>query len=172
MVDAYRLAADDSYRAATHNKGIMNGISAVVLATGNDTRAVEAGCHSHAVGDGRYTTMSHLEKDSNGQLVATVEVPMPVGLVGGATKTQGARLIATPATANPRGLRICGQCVRALAAVLSEPAGTMAPDHQGRAAAHALRDVEIKRVALAARRLGGSSRETTTREDRDKATSS
>jgi hydroxymethylglutaryl-CoA reductase len=87
MVDAYRLAADDPYRAATHNKGIMNGISAVVLATGNDTRAVEAGCHSHAVQDGRYTTMSHLEKDADGHLVATLEVPMPVGLVGGATKT-------------------------------------------------------------------------------------
>jgi hydroxymethylglutaryl-CoA reductase len=87
MVDAYRLAADDPYRAATHNKGIMNGISAVVLATGNDTRAVEAGCHSHAVKDGRYTTMSHLEKDADGHLVATLEVPMPVGLVGGATKT-------------------------------------------------------------------------------------
>ena len=87
MVDAYRLAADDPYRAATHNKGIMNGISAVVLATGNDTRAVEAGCHSHAVRDGRYTTLSHVEKDADGDLVATLEVPMPVGLVGGATKT-------------------------------------------------------------------------------------
>ena len=88
MVDAYRLAADDPYRAATHNKGIMNGISAVVLATGNDTRAVEAGCHSHAVADGRYTTLSHLEKDARRDISsATLEVPMPVGLVGGATKT-------------------------------------------------------------------------------------
>lgn len=87
MLDAYRLAFDDPYRAATHNKGIMNGISAVVLATGNDTRAVEAGCHSHAVRDGRYSTLSHLERNADGDLVATLEVPMPVGLVGGATRT-------------------------------------------------------------------------------------
>lgn len=91
VVDAilacYELAAVDPYRAATHNKGIMNGISAVVLATGNDTRAVEAGCHSHAARDGRYTTLSHMEKDAGGDLVATLEVPLPVGLVGGATKT-------------------------------------------------------------------------------------
>lgn len=87
MLDAYQLAFDDPYRAATHNKGIMNGISAVVLATGNDTRAVEAGCHSHAVRDGRYSTLSHLERDADGNLVASLEVPMPVGLVGGATRT-------------------------------------------------------------------------------------
>lgn len=87
IVDACRLAADDPYRAATHNKGVMNGISAVVLATGNDTRAVEAGCHSHAVRDGRYTTLSQMEVDADGNLVGTLEVPMPVGLVGGATKT-------------------------------------------------------------------------------------
>ena len=65
----------------------MNGITAVVLATGNDTRAVEAGAHSHAVGaDGRYTAMSTYEKDLDGNLVGTLELPMPVGLVGGATK--------------------------------------------------------------------------------------
>ncbi|KQY56680.1 hydroxymethylglutaryl-CoA reductase, degradative [Nocardioides sp. Root140] len=93
IVHAYRLAAADPYRAATHNKGIMNGISAVVLATGNDTRAVEAGAHSHAVGpDGRYTSLSTFEKDADGNIVATLELPMPVGLVGGATKTHaGAR---------------------------------------------------------------------------------
>ena len=87
ILDGYELAVGDPYRAATHNKGIMNGISAVVLATGNDTRAVEAGCHSHAVRDGRYTTLSHMERDADGNLVASLEVPMPVGLVGGATKT-------------------------------------------------------------------------------------
>ena len=88
MVHAYRLAAADPYRAATHNKGIMNGVSAVVLATGNDTRAVEAGAHSHAVSpEGRYTSLSTFEKDADGNLVATLELPMPVGLVGGATRT-------------------------------------------------------------------------------------
>lgn len=87
IMHAAALAEADPYRAATHNKGIMNGISAVVLATGNDTRAVEAGAHSHAVGaDGRYTALSHFETNHDGDLVGTLEVPMPVGLVGGATK--------------------------------------------------------------------------------------
>jgi hydroxymethylglutaryl-CoA reductase len=87
MVAATDFAIADPYRAATHNKGIMNGITAVVLATGNDTRAVEAGAHSHAIGpDGRYTSMSRFEKDRDGNLVGTLELPMPVGLVGGATK--------------------------------------------------------------------------------------
>jgi hydroxymethylglutaryl-CoA reductase len=87
IVEAYRFAAADPYRAATHNKGIMNGISAVVLATGNDTRAVEAGAHCHASRDGRYTSLSHFEKDSDGNLVGTLELPLALGLVGGATKT-------------------------------------------------------------------------------------
>ena len=87
IIDAYRFAAADPYRAATHNKGIMNGITAVVLATGNDTRAVEAGAHSHAASEGRYTSLSHYETNEDGHLVGTLEVPMAVGLVGGATKT-------------------------------------------------------------------------------------
>ncbi|WP_087100584.1 hydroxymethylglutaryl-CoA reductase, degradative [Nocardiopsis sp. JB363] len=90
VVDDIVLASDfasaDPYRAATHNKGIMNGISAVVLATGNDTRAVEAGCHSHAVRDGRYTALSRFERNTAGNLVGTLEVPLAVGLVGGATR--------------------------------------------------------------------------------------
>lgn len=90
ILHAYDLAAADPYRAATHNKGIMNGISAVVLATGNDTRAVEAGAHSHALVDGRYTSLSTFEKDAEGNLVGNLEMPMPVGLVGGATKVHPA----------------------------------------------------------------------------------
>ena len=87
ILHAAALAEADPYRAATHNKGIMNGISAVVLATGNDTRAVEAGAHSHAVyPTGRYTSLSRFERDADGNVVATLELPMPVGLVGGATK--------------------------------------------------------------------------------------
>jgi hydroxymethylglutaryl-CoA reductase len=87
IVHASAFAEADPYRAATHNKGIMNGITAAVLATGNDTRAVEAGCHSHAIGpDGRYTALSHFEKTADGHLSGTLEVPMAVGLVGGATK--------------------------------------------------------------------------------------
>jgi hydroxymethylglutaryl-CoA reductase len=87
ILHAAALAEADPYRAATHNKGIMNGISAVVLATGNDTRAVEAGAHSHAISPaGLYTSMSHFERDADGNVVGTLELPMPVGLVGGATK--------------------------------------------------------------------------------------
>jgi hydroxymethylglutaryl-CoA reductase len=90
IVSASAFAEADPYRAATHNKGIMNGISAVVLATGNDTRAVEAGCHSHAARDGRYTALSRFEKGAEGNLVGTLETPMPVGLVGGATRAHPA----------------------------------------------------------------------------------
>ncbi|GAA5064536.1 hydroxymethylglutaryl-CoA reductase, degradative [Nocardia callitridis] len=87
IVHASAFAEADPYRAATHNKGIMNGITAAVLATGNDTRAVEAGCHSHAVGpDGRYSALSHFERTPEGHLSGTLETPMAVGLVGGATK--------------------------------------------------------------------------------------
>jgi hydroxymethylglutaryl-CoA reductase len=86
IVAASAFAEADPYRAATHNKGIMNGITAVVLATGNDTRAVEAGCHSHAAGPGGYTALSHFEKDATGNLVGVLEAPLAVGLVGGATR--------------------------------------------------------------------------------------
>jgi hydroxymethylglutaryl-CoA reductase len=87
VLDAYTFAAIDPYRAATHNKGIMNGIDPVVVATGNDWRAVEAGAHAYACRDGRYTSLTRWEKDSSGALVGTIEMPMPLGLVGGATKT-------------------------------------------------------------------------------------
>ncbi len=87
IMHAAALAEADPYRAATHNKGIMNGITAVVLATGNDTRAVEAGAHSHAISPaGRYTSLSRFEKNADGNVVGSIELPMPVGLVGGATK--------------------------------------------------------------------------------------
>lgn len=87
VLDAYTFAAIDPYRAATHNKGIMNGIDPVVVATGNDWRAVEAGAHAYASRGGRYTSLTCWEKDAAGALVGTIEMPMPVGLVGGATKT-------------------------------------------------------------------------------------
>ena len=86
IVCAYMFAATDPYRAATHNKGIMNGITPVVTATGNDTRAIEAGAHAYAARNGRYTSLTTWEKNADGDLVGTIEVPMAVGLVGGATK--------------------------------------------------------------------------------------
>lgn len=87
VLDAYTFAKIDPYRAATHNKGIMNGIDPVIVATGNDWRAVEAGAHAYAAQSGRYTSLTRWEKNSDGHLVGSIELPMPVGLVGGATKT-------------------------------------------------------------------------------------
>jgi hydroxymethylglutaryl-CoA reductase len=87
ILDAYTLAVVDPYRAATHNKGIMNGIDPVIVATGNDWRAIEAGAHAWACRKGSYTSLTHWEKDSSGALVGTLEMPMAVGLVGGATRT-------------------------------------------------------------------------------------
>jgi len=86
IVYAWAFAASDPYRAATHNKGIMNGVIAVALATGQDTRALEAGAHAYAARSGRYTTLSTWEKDENGDLIGYLEMPMAVGIVGGATR--------------------------------------------------------------------------------------
>jgi hydroxymethylglutaryl-CoA reductase len=86
IIEAYAFAAVDPYRAATHNKGIMNGVDAVVIATGNDWRAIEAGAHAYAARDGKYTSLSTWGKDVDGNLVGTLEMPMAVGIVGGATK--------------------------------------------------------------------------------------
>ena len=90
ILDAYELAAVDPYRAATHNKGIMNGIDPVVVATGNDWRAIEAGAHAYAARSGTYTSLSTWEVDGTGHLVGTLEMPMALGLIGGATKTHPA----------------------------------------------------------------------------------
>ncbi len=84
IMNAYAFASADPYRCATHNKGIMNGISALVIATGNDFRAVEAGAHSYAALRG-YKPLTHYEVDAEGNLVGTIELPIAVGTVGGAT---------------------------------------------------------------------------------------
>ncbi|HZW56313.1 MAG TPA: hydroxymethylglutaryl-CoA reductase, degradative [Nitrososphaerales archaeon] len=85
ILDAYAFADSDPYRCATHNKGIMNGIIAVALATGQDTRALEAGAHSYAARSGRYRSLTTYEKDTDGNLVGTIELPVAVGLIGGAS---------------------------------------------------------------------------------------
>lgn len=90
IIAAYAFAAVDPYRATTHNKGIMNGVDAVVIATGNDWRAIEAGAHAYASRNGRYTSLSTWSKDDQGNLVGTIEMPMAVGIVGGATKVHPA----------------------------------------------------------------------------------
>ncbi|KAA0009102.1 MAG: hydroxymethylglutaryl-CoA reductase, degradative, partial [Thermoplasmata archaeon] len=84
FLEGYMFAAMDPYRAATHNKGIMNGIDAVVIATGNDWRAVEAGAHAYAARDGRYRPLTRYWKDKEGNLVGEIELPMAIGVVGGA----------------------------------------------------------------------------------------
>ncbi len=90
IVEACALAIVDPYRAATHNKGIMNGIDPVVVATGNDWRAIEAGAHAFAARSGRYTSLTRWEIGSDGNLDGSIELPMALGLVGGATKTHPA----------------------------------------------------------------------------------
>ncbi len=86
IVVASKMAEADIFRACTHNKGIMNGITAIALATGNDTRAVEAGAHAYAAFNGRYTTLTKWRKDEQGNLVGKIELPIAVGIVGGATR--------------------------------------------------------------------------------------
>jgi hydroxymethylglutaryl-CoA reductase len=83
---AYALAYSDVYRAVTHNKGIMNGIDAVALATGQDYRAIEAAAHAYASRGGRYRSLSKWWRDENGNLVGELEIPIAVGIVGGVTK--------------------------------------------------------------------------------------
>src|SRR5215207_3750851 len=90
IIAAYAFAAVDPYRAATHNKGIMNGVDSVVIATGNDWRAIEAGAHAYAARSGKYTSLSTWNQDKDGNLVGTLETPMAVGIVGGATKVHPA----------------------------------------------------------------------------------
>lgn len=90
IIAAWAFAAADPYRAATHNKGIMNGVDAVVIATANDWRAIEAGAHAYAARNGRYTSLSTWGKDEQGNLVGTLEMPMAVGIVGGATRVHPA----------------------------------------------------------------------------------
>ena len=89
IVEAAALAVVDPYRAATHNKGIMNGIDPVVVATGNDWRAIEAGAHAYAARDGRYTALSTWSVENN-HLIGEIALPMALGLVGGATKSHPA----------------------------------------------------------------------------------
>jgi len=89
IIAAWAFAEADPYRCSTHNKGIMNGIDAVVIATGNDFRAIEAGAHSYAAMDG-YSSLTKYEITPEGHLLGSIEIPMAVGLVGGATKVHPA----------------------------------------------------------------------------------
>lgn len=85
IVDAFAFAAADPYRCATHNKGVMNGVTAVCLATGNDTRAIEAGAHAYAARRGHYSPLTEWRKLENGDLEGSIEMPVAVGIIGGIT---------------------------------------------------------------------------------------
>lgn len=98
IIDAYNFAEADQYRCTTHNKGIMNGIDAVAIATGNDFRAIEAGAHSYAAVGGSYKPLTKYEKDKEGNLIGSIELPLAVGLVGGATRTHPIAKIAVKIT--------------------------------------------------------------------------
>jgi hydroxymethylglutaryl-CoA reductase len=87
IIQANEIAKVDIFRAVTHNKGIMNGIDAVCLATGNDFRAIEAGVHGYAAMCNAYKPLTEYSIDNNGNLVGTIEIPLAVGIVGGATKS-------------------------------------------------------------------------------------
>ncbi|MBZ0302534.1 MAG: hydroxymethylglutaryl-CoA reductase, degradative [Anaerolineae bacterium] len=111
IVEAGVFAEVDPYRAATHNKGIMNGIDPVVIATGNDWRAIEAGAHTYAAREGRYTSLTHWWQDEDGSLRGRIELPMAVGIVGGATRVHPMAQVA---------LKILGiQTARQLAEVIA-----------------------------------------------------
>ncbi|MBK8032506.1 MAG: hydroxymethylglutaryl-CoA reductase, degradative [Chloroflexi bacterium] len=94
IVEAGVFAEVDPYRAATHNKGIMNGVDAVVMATGNDWRAIEAGAHAYAARSGQYTSLTRWWQDENGNLRGAIEMPLAVGIVGGATRVHPTAQIA------------------------------------------------------------------------------
>ncbi len=113
IVNASAFAAADPYRAATHNKGAMNGIIAVILATGNDHRAIEAGGHAYAAIHGQYTSLSTWEKNEKGDLEGTIELPMAVGLIGGAVRTHPIAKIAVKIL----GVKTANEFAEVLAAV-------------------------------------------------------
>jgi len=129
IVEAYAFAAADPYRAATHNKGILNGIIGVVIATCNDHRAVEAGAHAYAAQDGHYKPLSTWEKNENGDLVGSIELPMAVGIVGGATRVHPIAKIALKIL----GVKTATELSEVLAAVgLAQNLGALrALSHEG-----------------------------------------
>jgi hydroxymethylglutaryl-CoA reductase len=150
IVNAYAFAAADPYRAATHNKGILNGIIAVVVATCNDHRAVEAGAHAYAVKDGHYTALSTWEKNQNGDLVGSIELPMAIGLIGGAVRTHPIAKIAVKIL----GVKTANEFGEVLAAVgLAQNLGALrALAHEGIQRGHM--SLHAKNIAIMAGATG------------------
>jgi hydroxymethylglutaryl-CoA reductase len=146
IVNAYAFAAADPYRAATHNKGILNGIIAVVVSTCNDHRAIEAGAHAYAARNGHYTTLSTWEKNENGDLVGSIELPMAVGLIGGAVRTHPIAKIALKIL----GVKTANEFAEVLAAVgLAQNLGALrALAHEGIQRGHM--SLHARNIAVAA----------------------
>ena len=113
VLDAWAFACGDPYRAATHNKGIMNGIDACAIACGQDWRALEAGAHAYASITGKYLPLTKYSKDKNGDLVGEIELPIAVGIIGGATKTHPLAQIALKIM----GIKNAGELACVLASV-------------------------------------------------------
>lgn len=129
IIEAFNFAAADPYRAATHNKGILNGIIGVVIATCNDHRAVEAGAHAYAARSGQYSPLTVWEKNRDGDLVGSIELPMAVGTVGGATRVHPVAKIALKIL----GVKTANELAEVLAAVgLAQNLGALrALAHEG-----------------------------------------
>ncbi|MDH5754269.1 MAG: hydroxymethylglutaryl-CoA reductase, degradative [Candidatus Bathyarchaeota archaeon] len=150
IVNAYAFAAADPYRAATHNKGILNGIIAVIIATCNDHRAIEAGAHAYAARNGHYTTLSTWEKNENGDLVGSIELPMAVGLIGGAVRTHPIAKIALKIL----GVKTANEFAEVLATVgLAQNLGALrALAHEGIQRGHM--SLHARNIAIAAGATG------------------
>jgi hydroxymethylglutaryl-CoA reductase len=146
IVNASAFAAADPYRAATHNKGAMNGIIAVILATGNDHRAIEAGAHAYAAIKGQYTSLSVWEKNENGDLQGSIELPMAVGLIGGAVRTHPIAKIALKIL----GVKTANEFAEVLSAVgLAQNLGALrALAHEGIQRGHM--SLHARNIAVAA----------------------
>ena len=150
IVDAYAFAAADPYRAATHNKGILNGIIGVIIATCNDHRAIEAGAHAYAARDGHYGPISMWKKKENGDLVGSIELPMAVGIVGGATQVHPIAKIALKIL----GVKTANEFGEVLAAVgLAQNLGALrALAHEGIQRGHM--SLHARNVAISAGATG------------------
>ncbi|MDD5501870.1 MAG: hydroxymethylglutaryl-CoA reductase, degradative [Candidatus Thermoplasmatota archaeon] len=113
IIEAWAFADADPYRAATHNKGIMNGIDAAAIACGQDWRAIEAGTHAYAAHSGKYRSLTQWRKDKKGNLVGEIELPMAVGIVGGAVKAHPTARVCTKIL----GIKSAGELAEILASV-------------------------------------------------------
>jgi hydroxymethylglutaryl-CoA reductase len=122
VMEAYLFAKGDPHRAATHNKGIMNAISSVAIACGQDWRAIEAGCHAYAAINGSYGSMTRWHVDTDGNLIGHIEVPIAVGIVGGASKVHpvamaNLEILGITSAAQLAGIMVCAGLAQNLGAM-------------------------------------------------------